>query len=68
MEFIANEGKKVEIKVGEDIYLRHCIKTKFINQGESYIEILKNMYYQFMKKGTLFLVAKRSLPYVKIGL
>lgn len=41
MEFYANEGKKVEININDEIYLRHAIKTDFIKQGESYLEIFK---------------------------
>lgn len=41
MEFIANEGKKVEIEVNGEIYLRHAIKTRFVKQGEDYIELFK---------------------------
>lgn len=39
MEFYANEGKNVEIEVNGEVYLRHAIKTRFIKQGESYIDI-----------------------------
>ncbi len=41
MEFIANEGKKVEIEVQGKIYLRHAIKTHFVNQGDDYIKLFE---------------------------
>lgn len=41
MEFVANEGKNVEIEVGGHTYMRHAIKTHFVQQGEDYIEIFK---------------------------
>lgn len=41
MEFIANEGKNVEITVNGTTYMRHAIKTHFVKQGEDYIEIFK---------------------------
>lgn len=41
MEFYANEGKSVEIEVNGQTYLRHAIKTRFIKQGESYIDVFK---------------------------
>lgn len=41
MEFIANEGKNVEIEVQGEKYLRHAIKTRFVNQGDSYIDLFK---------------------------
>ena len=34
MEFKANDKKKLEITVGEEIYLRHAIKTKFITTND----------------------------------
>lgn len=39
MEFISNEGKNVEIEVNGTVYMRHAIKTHFVKQGESYIDI-----------------------------
>ena len=42
MDFYANEGKNIEIEVKGKIYLRHAIKTRFVKQGESYIDIFKN--------------------------
>ena len=41
MEFISNKGKKVEIKVGNNYYLRHAIKTEFVKQGDNYIELFQ---------------------------
>ena len=41
MEFFANEGKSVEIKVNGKTYMRHAIKTRFVKQGENYIDIFK---------------------------
>ena len=41
MEFVANEGKNVEITVNGVTYMRHAIKTHFVQQGEDYIEIFK---------------------------
>ena len=41
MEFVSNEGKNIEIDVDGEIYLRHSIKTRFIKQGENYIDIFK---------------------------
>ncbi len=41
MEFYMNEGKSVEIQVNGQTYLRHAIKTRFVEQGESYIDLFK---------------------------
>lgn len=53
MEFFANEGKKVEIKINEDIYLRHAIKTHFIKQGESYIDVFKKYVLPIYEQGDI---------------
>lgn len=36
----ANKGKELEINVENEIYYRYAIKTRFIKEGENYIEIL----------------------------
>ena len=41
MEFVANEGKNVDITVNGVTYMRHAIKTHFVKQGEDYIEIFR---------------------------
>lgn len=53
MDFVSNEGKNVEIKVGEDIYLRHAIKTRFVKQGDSYINIFKEYVLPIYKEGDI---------------
>lgn len=53
MEFYANEGKKVEIEVEGQTYLRHAIKTDFIKQGESYIEIFRKYVLPIYQEGDI---------------
>lgn len=53
MEFIANEGKNVEIEVKGKKYLRHAIKTRFVKQGDDYIEIFKEYVSPLYKKGDI---------------
>ncbi len=53
MEFFANEGKSVEIEVNGKIYLRHAIKTKFVKQGESYIDIFKEYVSPLYEEGDI---------------
>lgn len=53
MEFVANEGKKVEIEVQGKIYLRHAIKTRFVKQGEDYIELFKEYVSPLYKEGDI---------------
>ncbi len=53
MEFFANEGKNIEIKINGRVYLRHAIKTRFIKQGESYIDIFKEYVSPIYKEGDI---------------
>lgn len=53
MEFYANEGKKVEIEVNGQTYLRHAIKTRFVKQGESYIDVFKEYVLPIYEEGDI---------------
>ena len=53
MEFFANEGKNVEINVNGKTYLRHAIKTRFVKQGENYIEIFKEYVSPIYEEGDI---------------
>ncbi|MEG1999767.1 MAG: F420-0--gamma-glutamyl ligase [Evtepia sp.] len=41
MEFYANEGKEVAISVGDRAFIRHAIRTRFVNIGDDYIELIR---------------------------
>lgn len=53
MEFVANEGKNVEIEVDGQVYLRHAIKTRFVNPGESYIDIFNEYVKPLYQEGDI---------------
>ncbi|MBO4815680.1 MAG: F420-0--gamma-glutamyl ligase [Clostridia bacterium] len=53
MDFMMNEGKKVEVEVNGVTYLRHAIKTRFIKQGESYIDVFKEYVSPIYEEGDL---------------
>lgn len=53
MEFVANQGKKVEIEVRGEIYLRHAIKTKFVQQGDNYLKIFQEYVAPIHEKGDI---------------
>ncbi len=53
MEFYMNEGKSVEIEVNGQKYLRHAIKTRFIKQGESYIDVFKEYVQPIYQEGDI---------------
>lgn len=53
MEFYMNEGKSVEIQVNGQTYLRHAIKTRFVEQGESYIDLFKEYVSPIYEEGDI---------------
>ncbi len=53
MEFVSNKGKEIEIKVEGEIYLRHAIKTRFVKQGEDYINLFKEYVSPIYKSGDI---------------
>ncbi len=46
-------GKKVEIGVGNKIYLRHAIKTRFVKQGDDYINLFKEYVSPIYEQGDI---------------
>ena len=53
MEFHANEGKNVEIEVKGTTYLRHAIKTRFVKQGEDYLELFREYVLPIYEEGDI---------------
>lgn len=41
MEFFANDGKHVSIEVNGKKYMRCALKTRFVKQGEDYVDVFK---------------------------
>ena len=61
MEFIANEGKNVEIEVNGTTYMRHAIKTHFVKQGESYIDIFEKYVSPLYQEGDIVSSAEKII-------
>ena len=61
MEFVANEGKNIEIKAGDDTYLRHAIKTKFIKSNDNYIEIMKEYVQDIYQEGDIVSISEKII-------
>ena len=53
MEFVSNKGKKIEIEANGQIYLRHAIKTRFIKQGDNYIDLFREYVSPIYEKGDI---------------
>ena len=61
MKFIANEGKKIEIQVENDTYLRHAIKTKFITSNDDYLEIIKQYVSNIYQEGDIISISEKII-------
>ena len=61
MEFHANEGKNVEIEVNGTIYQRHAIKTRFVKQGEDYLEIFKEYVSPIYEEGDIISCSEKII-------
>ena len=61
MEFIANPGKKVEIKTTTGIYLRNAIKTKFVNNKDDYISLINEYVSGIYKEGDIISISEKII-------
>ena len=61
MEFFANEGKDVEIEVNGETYLRHAIQTRFINLGESYIDVFNEYVVPIYEEGDIIATSEKII-------
>ncbi len=53
MEFIANEGKVVRIQVGDRTFDRHAIKTRFVELGDDYVELVREYVLPYYQEGDI---------------
>ncbi len=61
MEFIANDGKNIEIKVENEIYLRHAIQTRFIRTDDNYIDVIKEYVSGIYEKGDIISISEKII-------
>ncbi|MEE1076916.1 MAG: coenzyme F420-0:L-glutamate ligase [Acutalibacteraceae bacterium] len=61
MEFYANEGKKSSVEVNGQKYMRHSIKTHFVNQGEDYIEVFKKYVSPIYQEGDIVSISEKII-------
>ncbi len=61
MEFIANEGKEVEIEAGGEAYLRHAIKIRFITTKDNYIDVLKEYVSGIYEEGDIISISEKII-------
>ena len=61
MEFIANQKKNVEIEVDGKVYLRHAVKTHYIQAKESYIDIIEKYIVPIYQKGDIVSISEKII-------
>ncbi len=61
MEFVSNDGKKVEIKVDDNVYLRHAIKTRFINLNDNYIDVIREYVSGIYERGDIISISEKII-------
>ena len=60
-ELKANENKKLEIQVCEEIYLRYAIPTHYVQIGEDYIEIIKKYVAPHYQEGDILSISEKII-------
>ena len=61
MGFFANSGKNVEIQVGNNVYLRHAIKTRFINVNDNYLDVIKEYVSGIYQNGDIISISEKVI-------
>ena len=61
MKFVSNEGKKVEIEVDDEVYLRHAIRTKFVSTNDNYLDIIKKYVKPLYKEGDIVSISEKII-------
>lgn len=58
----ANPGKNIEISLGNKVYIRHAIRTHFIEAGkENYIDIIRKYGQPVYKKGDILAISEKLI-------
>lgn len=60
-EFKANPNKKVEISVGDRVFLRHAVRTHFVSENESYIEVVKQYVSPIYEEGDVISISEKII-------
>lgn len=61
MEFVSNDKKNVEIDVNGTIYMRHAIKTHFVQVGESYIDVIQKYVSPIYEEGDIISISEKII-------
>jgi F420-0:gamma-glutamyl ligase-like protein len=58
---VANAGKSIEIRVGDDTYLRYAIKTHFVKQGEDYVKVVDDYVAPVYEDGDIVSISEKII-------
>ncbi len=61
MEFVANEGKRVEIEAAGEVYLRHAIQTKFVTEEDHYLDLLEKYVGGIYQEGDIVSISEKII-------
>lgn len=61
MEFFANEGKQVYIRVGDRLFARHAIQTRFVNIGDDYVKLVEEYVLPICRPGDLLSMSEKVI-------
>ncbi len=61
MEFIANPGKKVDIEVDGKVFMRHAIKSHFVQAGEPYIDVIEKYVSPLYEPGDILSISEKII-------
>lgn len=61
MKFVANDGKNLEIQVGQNIYLRHAVKTRFICPTDNYIDVIQEYVSGIYEEGDMISISEKII-------
>ena len=61
MEFVSNDKKNVEIDVNGTMYMRHAIKTHFVQVGESYIYVIQKYVSPIYEEGDIISISEKII-------
>ena len=64
IKYTMNDGKKVEIEVDGKKYKRKAIKTHFVKQGESYIDIMEKYVKPNYKEGDFISISEKIIALI----
>lgn len=61
MEFRALKGKRIEVEVNGEKFLRHVVQTHYIQMGEDYLEIIEKYVKPIYQQGDIISISEKII-------